>query len=877
MNLNTIYEVASGYGLYDNNLDVIYDFKNIYTGGLVFNDKYPTGEQFNYNNRQIFLDKNPGLSITKSTFVNDDFFDFDPTKYIQVLGLSGLQNWTVFLKYKISGCESPNFNKNRILLFNKTDFNTTSGVCLSLDDGNKFVMEYKDKFHNTFIESNKECLFSLERNDTFLNFEVYYPNAFDVKRSYIQHNDPYVLNDWYIGGFGKYNEIYTGFGPSGNVEIDAFLLFDKSLDSNQKLDLAQAILSSGRVLSSGFTYTTNIFISGDNLVTGAIVGSGITGFQYVVKGTVTGINGSVFNIFEQSGISGFITGEIISGRRFVFTGISTGVTFFNQYIYSGNLENFYENNILITPNNKLSNLDDLDFIEIYGLNKTGQGYPYNIYYDPVLNSYRMLNYPIDKNTFFFLNGLLQNSGDLNSGYFQITGSNIISNILDVNDYGEYKFYTGIVGFVSGISGSQNYMTDVTLNDKNYASNDLYLNGQKLIEKINYTKTSYLINALNGNQINSTIPYAVPYNNLIDIDSAGGGVFAYRVIGLTKSGSLISSNYGGGGEGLVAPNVTGVKQISVAASHDLILLSNNTISGYGQGGAGGTLYPVTGINGSALTLTGVQKIAVGANFSLALLNNGTITGWGRNNSNQLNIPTNITDYIDVAASSSTSWGLRANGSITGWGYSAFNLLTAGSHLTGIKQIAGGADYVLVLLNDNTVTGWGQRIYYQTTGINGSALTLKNVKRIFAKGATNFSIALFEDNTITGWGADQAGSPISNYPLSNYKNVIDVGLGDSSISLLLEGTGVNLLKENISDGELAFYPKINNQYYITGTDLNTFKNISGLAEEYVWLNGVKMDKNYDYQKISCLSLKNTDKFTSKQTGLIWDTDILGFYSL
>ena len=71
--------------------------------------------------------------------------------------------------------------------------------------------------------------------------------------------------------------------------------------------------------------------------------------------------------------------------------------------------------------------------------------------------------------------------------------------------------------------------------------------------------------------------------------------------------------------------------------------------------------------------------------------------------------------------------------------------------------------------------------------------------------------------------------------------------------------------------------NNQYYITGSDLNTFKNISGLAEEYIWFNGVKMDKNYDYQKISCLSLKNTDKFTSKQGQLIWDTDLLGFYTL
>ena len=151
------------------------------------------------------------------------------------------------------------------------------------------------KFHNTFLESNKECLLSLEKNDTFFNFEMYYPNAFDVNRSYVQHNDPNAVNDWYIGGFNQYNEIYTGFGPSGKVEIDAFLLFNKSLDSNEKLDLAQAILSSGRVLSSGFSYTNSIFISGDNLLTGAIIGSGITGYMYIPTSTVTGINGSIFN------------------------------------------------------------------------------------------------------------------------------------------------------------------------------------------------------------------------------------------------------------------------------------------------------------------------------------------------------------------------------------------------------------------------------------------------------------------------------------------------------------------------------------------------------------------------------------------------------
>lgn len=493
MNLNLFYETITGYGLTYDDVQVIYDFKKLYTGGLHFNDKYSTGEQFEYINSRIYPEKNPGLTTTPNYFnPNDDEFDFDPTKYVQILGMNPNPNWTSFIKYKINTCDINPINKSRLLLFNKTNYNTNSGICISLDDGNKFVVEYDNKFHNTFIESNKECLFSLEKTNTFLNFESYYPNFYDVKKSYIQYSTSNDVSDWYIGGFGKYNDMYTGFGPSGLVELDFFILFNKSLDGNQKLNIAQSLLASGRGISEIMTYTNEIYISGDNVITGGIIGSGVTGYQLTNQGIYTGRYGTIFNVYVQSGISGFITGEIISGNTIIFTGITTGTVFIDSLVYSGDLSNFYENNLLLTPNNKYTNLDNKDFIEVYGLRNTGQGYPYNVYYDAVQNSYKMLNYTSNNNIYFFLNGLLQNSGvitgNATGNYYSVSGTNIYSNLIDQNDYSSYSFYTGSTGITTGITGVGVFNNYIVFTGNQYYNSDVFLNGQKLVSGINFDKT-----------------------------------------------------------------------------------------------------------------------------------------------------------------------------------------------------------------------------------------------------------------------------------------------------------------------------------------------------------------------------------------------------
>lgn len=507
MNTNLLYNTITGMGLTPGDVQIIYDFTTIYSGGLIFNDRYPTGDQFIFDTKRIFPDKNLGIiQQINAPISGDDDFDFNASKAIKILGLSGLANWTAFFKLKFNDCNLEPVNKNRIIFFNKNTLSSQTGIVLSLDDGNKFAIEYDSQFLTSTIESNKESIFSLERNDTFLNFEFYYPNLYDVKKSYMQKISPYNVGYWYLGGFDNYNDIYTGLGPSGKTELDFFVLFNKSLDSQEKLTVSQSLLASGIVKTTGFFYYDEVYISGDNIITGGNISSGVTGQVLIQLGEITGLGTEKFYVYETSGITGFITGEIILSNPISITGTFTGTTLIDTLVPKYDTDNFYENTILITQNNQFRNLDDKDIYEVYALDNTGEGYPYPIYYDGLFNRYVILNQVPDRYVYFYVNGVLQKSGLLIDNHFNISGNQISSNIIDFFDLGSYRYYTGFTGFSTGITGIDNYTTNIVFTGSNYISSDIYINGQKLISGLNYNQIGATLNIFNTGLSNGELTF-----------------------------------------------------------------------------------------------------------------------------------------------------------------------------------------------------------------------------------------------------------------------------------------------------------------------------------------------------------------------------------
>jgi hypothetical protein len=202
------------------------------------------------------------------------------------------------------------------------------------------------------------------------------------------------------------------------------------------------------------------------------------------------------------------------------------------------------------------------------------------------------------------------------------------------------------------------------------------------------------------------------------------------------------------------------------------------------------------------LTNVVAIAEGGDadfgdFVLALKADGTVVGWGQNQSDQTNIPVDLTNAVAIAAGAYHGLALKADGTVFGWGengvgeatgvpsnvdpYIASGPVTiAGQPLTNVVAIAAGGYHSLALKADGMVVAWGDNNYGETNIPPG----LTNVVAI-ATGYAH-SLALKADGTVVGWGDNYAHEATSPAGLSN---VVAIAAGDGfSLALKADGTVV-----------------------------------------------------------------------------------------
>ena len=194
------------------------------------------------------------------------------------------------------------------------------------------------------------------------------------------------------------------------------------------------------------------------------------------------------------------------------------------------------------------------------------------------------------------------------------------------------------------------------------------------------------------------------------------------------------------------------------------------------------------------LNGVTAITAGANHNLALLADETIWGWGANTGRVMlgldapesrcdftscsRIPTRVPVLIGVtavAAGASHNLALRDDGAVWAWGVDANGQLgcpsgacgrlgcdpTPGhvSDMSGVIAIAAGGKHSLALGSDGIVWAWGQDFYGQV-GLPSSFSTrpapvdhLMGVTAIAAGPA--HSLAVRADGTVWIWRANAYG--------------------------------------------------------------------------------------------------------------------------
>ena len=263
-----------------------------------------------------------------------------------------------------------------------------------------------------------------------------------------------------------------------------------------------------------------------------------------------------------------------------------------------------------------------------------------------------------------------------------------------------------------------------------------------------------------------------------------------------------------------PYLTGVKKISAAHTHNIALLNDNTLTGWGGINTGsffppsgaeicptgkffdisangqwsmGVLLPnqtltgwgvmTSGQNGwtGVNNLTGIKQISAGYLHSLAVLSNGQLTGWGRTG---VNIPSNFLNPISISAGNNFSLAVNSNGRLTGWGNTGDGQINVPTGFTGVIKVSAGGFHVLALSANGKVTGWGDNTSNQIT-------IPSNVRNSFVydiSAGYGHSIALINSGIVIGWGLN--GEAVFPFKLlnqsSDFSNICSDNIFSSSSS-------------------------------------------------------------------------------------------------
>jgi alpha-tubulin suppressor-like RCC1 family protein len=452
-------------------------------------------------------------------------------------------------------------------------------------------------------------------------------------------------------------------------------------------------------------------------------------------------------------------------------------------------------------------------------------------------------------------------------YFLLTGSALI-NYLNI-DFSNVENKIYLYPLISGSSGNSGNF-NLTQN-----SNSFVLQNFSGGLDATYTTNIYT-NDVTGTIIkNVTITGTGYYEKNIGI----GSYSSSSSIRLTTTGLWNASGY--------YTYTSGMQFISANKGKRSIFnydVSNRitTITGWGDNTYSQSL------NGINLNPFDIRYLGAGSLFSVAQLNDGTITGWGDNTFNQLLGGTGLTNIKQISVGHYHVLALLDDNKVTGWGNN-LNFQTTGINgsaltLTGVKQVSAGLFHSLAILNDDTITGWGLNTSYQTTGINGSALTLTGVKQVSAGGT--HSLALFYNGRVTGWGNDANSKASRGNDLTDTQKVL--AGSTHSVALLnnnvVTGWGNTASNRRVGEGlsgviEIALGANGNHtlalfeNYTLTGWGVSTSQQTTGINNAALNLTNIysiAAGQNHSLALYKFNSLNNLNFYTSLGTG-----DVLKLY--
>jgi alpha-tubulin suppressor-like RCC1 family protein len=263
------------------------------------------------------------------------------------------------------------------------------------------------------------------------------------------------------------------------------------------------------------------------------------------------------------------------------------------------------------------------------------------------------------------------------------------------------------------------------------------------------------------------------NMTATFDIAGGtNGFAYDIYSTTNLlDSPIYTAWNWLGQGYTSNSYTFSNQSPGDAFYILAIPLHTMVLAWGDDASGQCDVPSG--------LTNAIDVAAGFNFSVALKADSTVSVWGDNTYGETNAPAGLTNVTAIAAGFAHALALLQNGTVVAWGADSYGQTNVPSGLTNVTAIAAGFAFSMALRNDGTIVAWGDNRYHQT-----NVPAFGPASQIAA--GWYHGVALLTNGTVASWGITIANDGITNVP-SGLSNVVSIAAGAyHSLAVKTDGT-------------------------------------------------------------------------------------------
>jgi len=228
-------------------------------------------------------------------------------------------------------------------------------------------------------------------------------------------------------------------------------------------------------------------------------------------------------------------------------------------------------------------------------------------------------------------------------------------------------------------------------------------------------------------------------NLGEVIGISAGPF--HSVAVKADGTVAAWGGNSSGQCNVPAGLTGVVAISAGGTNTLALKSNGTVVAWGDDAYG---------QNDTSGLSGVQAISCGLYANLFLKANGSVVARGSNDRNPgiLDVPSGLT-AVSISLKGLHALAVRTDGTVVAWGNNRYGQCNVPSDLSDVVQVSGSLTHSLALKSNGTVVAWGSNGSGESTVPAG----LTGVVDISA--GINFSLALKSDGTVVAWGSNYSG--------------------------------------------------------------------------------------------------------------------------